>query len=214
MTKTAIIAGPLEAMALEYVIKSLAWRTVVVHLGRDRSAYRSLQDDDVDIIVGAPLNGSEISELMGTLKALKTKPPTVLVLRDLAEIDLMLPTLEPHVSVVLFRGQVDEIRNVLQVAAMGNCVRPIGLVEGTGRGDQPIPSEVMEMLTRRERDVMSSLTEGLSNKEIARSLGISRHTVGIHVGAIMRKFQARSRTEVVARLAGQHRLGNASGRKH
>ena len=55
-------------------------------------------------------------------------------------------------------------------------------------------------LTGRERGVVDRLVAGLSNKEIARELGISYRTVEVHRARIMDKTQARSFSELV-RLA-------------
>lgn len=41
------------------------------------------------------------------------------------------------------------------------------------------------------------LAEGLANKEIARRLKISEHTVKFHIGSILGKLSASSRTEAV-----------------
>ena len=54
-----------------------------------------------------------------------------------------------------------------------------------------------ETLTPRELEVLRLLSEGLGNKMISRRLGISEHTVKFHVGAIMAKLNAGSRTEAV-----------------
>ena len=56
-----------------------------------------------------------------------------------------------------------------------------------------------ESLTSREQQVLQLLAEGLPNKNIARQLGISEHTVKFHVNAIMNKLGAQSRTEAVVR---------------
>ena len=45
--------------------------------------------------------------------------------------------------------------------------------------------------------------EGLGNKTIARRLGISEHTVKLHVGSILTKLNASSRTEAVTLGARQ-----------
>jgi DNA-binding CsgD family transcriptional regulator len=52
-------------------------------------------------------------------------------------------------------------------------------------------------LTPREIEVLGMLAEGLGNKTIARRLGISEHTVKFHVGSILAKLDASSRTEAV-----------------
>jgi DNA-binding CsgD family transcriptional regulator len=53
-------------------------------------------------------------------------------------------------------------------------------------------------LTPRELEVLTLLAEGLSNKAIARRLGISVHTAKFHVGALMDKLDAVGRTDAVA----------------
>jgi two-component system nitrate/nitrite response regulator NarL len=58
---------------------------------------------------------------------------------------------------------------------------------------------VVEPLTPRELDVLQLLAEGAANKEIARRLEISEHTVKYHVNAILSKLSAQSRTEAVVR---------------
>jgi FixJ family two-component response regulator len=52
-------------------------------------------------------------------------------------------------------------------------------------------------LTRREREVMSLVTAGLMNKQIAGKLNVSEITVKIHRGHAMRKMGARSLAELV-----------------
>lgn len=55
-----------------------------------------------------------------------------------------------------------------------------------------------DLLTERESQVLQLLALGLPNKAIARELGISEHTAKFHVGSIMTKLDAASRTEAVA----------------
>jgi len=51
-------------------------------------------------------------------------------------------------------------------------------------------------LSRREMDILQSLTQGLSNKEIARMLGISQQTVKNHMTSLLSKFGAVDRTQL------------------
>jgi DNA-binding NarL/FixJ family response regulator len=53
-------------------------------------------------------------------------------------------------------------------------------------------------LTARELDVLRLVATGLPNKAIALQLGISEHTVKFHVGTVLGKLSAASRTEAVA----------------
>jgi DNA-binding NarL/FixJ family response regulator len=58
-----------------------------------------------------------------------------------------------------------------------------------------------ESLTDREQEVLQLLALGLPNKTIATRLHISEHTVKFHVGSILAKLDAASRTEAVTRAA-------------
>jgi DNA-binding NarL/FixJ family response regulator len=53
-------------------------------------------------------------------------------------------------------------------------------------------------LTNRENDVLNCLVRGLSNKAIARHLGVSVYTVADHNKSIYGKYNVRSRTELVS----------------
>jgi DNA-binding CsgD family transcriptional regulator len=71
-------------------------------------------------------------------------------------------------------------------------------IAGAQRGDGE------SALTPREQEVVWLLAEGLSNKAIARRLGISVHTAKFHVGQLLDKLDATGRTDAVAHAA---RLG-------
>jgi two-component system, NarL family, response regulator YdfI len=58
--------------------------------------------------------------------------------------------------------------------------------------------ERIDALTPRETELLQMLAEGLPNKEIAKALGISEHTVKFHLSSIFGKLGAMSRTEAVA----------------
>ena len=53
-----------------------------------------------------------------------------------------------------------------------------------------------EWLTAREREVMTLLVEGKTNKEVAQLLGLSRRTVETHRSNILQKLRVRSNTEL------------------
>jgi DNA-binding NarL/FixJ family response regulator len=54
------------------------------------------------------------------------------------------------------------------------------------------------MLSPREREVAQLVARGLSNKEVARELGLSDGTVKIHVHSIFQKLGAKSRYRLIA----------------
>jgi DNA-binding NarL/FixJ family response regulator len=66
-----------------------------------------------------------------------------------------------------------------------------------------------EALTPRELDVLRLLAEGQRNREIAEALGLAEPTVKIHVNNLLRKLQAKDRTEaaVIALRRGLIHLG-------
>lgn len=75
------------------------------------------------------------------------------------------------------------------------------------RGAPPdaLVDDPFEELTAREREVLSCLAAGMSNKQVAHSLGISIRTVTVHVSNLLRKTRSASRTEA-ALWAVRHRL--------
>jgi DNA-binding NarL/FixJ family response regulator len=74
---------------------------------------------------------------------------------------------------------------------------------GAVRGEGVTPRRAAE-LTRREREVLSLLTEGATNGQIAEVLLITQATARFHVASLLGKLGARNRTQAVT-LA--HRRG-------
>jgi len=66
---------------------------------------------------------------------------------------------------------------------------------------QPADKEIPR-LSGREQDVLHLLAEGLSNRAIARQLGLSEATVKGHVSRVLDKLNASSRLEAVVRAIG------------
>jgi DNA-binding NarL/FixJ family response regulator len=62
---------------------------------------------------------------------------------------------------------------------------------------------VMEALTERETTVLTLITQGLSNKDIAAQLYLSEGTVKNYVSSIMTKLHANDRTQVVIKAVQQ-----------
>jgi DNA-binding NarL/FixJ family response regulator len=77
--------------------------------------------------------------------------------------------------------------------------------EFASRAKQPPPSEALDELTEREREVMALVAEGLSNEEIADRLVVSPATAKTHVSRAMVKLGARDRAQLVV-LAYEHGL--------
>jgi DNA-binding NarL/FixJ family response regulator len=98
-----------------------------------------------------------------------------------------------------------ELQAAVTAAAQGLIVlaQPLGERLLGGRvAVAALPAEEGdEPLTSREHEVLDLLGQGLSNKQIARRLGISEHTVKFHVSALYAKLGAASRTDAVSRGA-------------
>jgi two-component system, NarL family, nitrate/nitrite response regulator NarL len=85
----------------------------------------------------------------------------------------------------------------LRAVAAGLLVRAPGGFPPDGfraAGDEAAPP-----LTPREAEILTLVGQGMSNKAVARELGISVHTVKFHLEALFAKLEATSRAEAVAK---------------
>lgn len=140
------------------------------------------------------------------------------VLAELATqgVDIDVPTV-----VMAAARQAENLKNAtgISMRARGSSGRwfrlhaaPLGddqvavVVEPAGPAD--LVSIVLESyaLTQRESEVVPLLARGLSTKEIATEMCISRHTVNDHIKTIFSKCGVTSRGELVARLFADHVL--------
>lgn len=92
-------------------------------------------------------------------------------------------------------------------------IAPLGLANDLLKRSKGNPYRLCELLaalpsalTAREQEVLSFLAAGMSNKQMARSMGISIRTVAVHVSNVLRKTGNNSRTAAAvwaaARLTG------------
>jgi DNA-binding NarL/FixJ family response regulator len=68
-----------------------------------------------------------------------------------------------------------------------------------------------DALTTRQHEVLERLEEGKSNKQIARELELSEHTVKIHVTRILRALGVSNRTQAAVMARAQGKKGASSG---
>jgi DNA-binding CsgD family transcriptional regulator len=95
-------------------------------------------------------------------------------------------------------ASVEQIDAALRAVAVGLIVRAHR--EPHPRGFEELRERTSHvLLTPRELDVLTAIGDGLSNKAMARRLGISLHTVKFHVESLFRKLGVRTRAEAVAR---------------
>jgi DNA-binding NarL/FixJ family response regulator len=153
----------------------------------------------------------------------------VLDLEVPAHLDLVTELLEAAPGVQVIGLAVSSVEDILRCAEAGiagymTCEDSLDeladRIESVCRGEMPCspevasrllervaelahraqPPPVAERLTRREREVVELIGDGLSNKEIAKRLQIELATVKNHVHNILEKLGARRRGEIGNRL--------------
>lgn len=90
-------------------------------------------------------------------------------------------------------------------AALVAVVHGLVVLDAT-LADQALPERASlpdeaEELTARERQLLTLIASGLSNRRIAERLGISEHTAKFHVSSILAKLGVSTRTEAVVAAA-------------
>jgi DNA-binding NarL/FixJ family response regulator len=114
---------------------------------------------------------------------------------------------------VLKDATFDEFVATIRSVAAGEKVLPARMTESLfsqiaksaeGREAGMVLADVR--MTRREREVIDLIGEGLSNKEIAQRLNIATHTVKSHVRNVMEKLALHTRLQIAAY---SHREGTA-----
>ena len=76
------------------------------------------------------------------------------------------------------------------------------LMEKIGRESRVIPVQAQERfrLTDREQEIVRQIADGRTNKEIAKNLTISEHTVKEHVRHLLKKTKTTTRTAILAKI--------------
>ena len=83
--------------------------------------------------------------------------------------------------------------NAVRFMAMGEQYAPIDFM--TQEEEDSAPNPLAEKLSRRELQVLEGLSQGKSNKEIARDLDLQEPTIKLHVKTLYRKIGAGNRTQ-------------------
>ena len=157
----------------------------------------------------------------GVALASHTKPDVVLM--DLSmpgiggiEATRRIVESDPHIKVVVLTAlsDRDRILDALDAGAVGYLlkdVEPEELVQGLRaavKGESPLhpraakallqarqETRPTEHLTRRERQVLALVSQGLANKQVARQLGIKEKTVKAHLTRIYQQLDVSDRTQ-------------------
>ena len=185
--------------------------------------------DDLEV-VGTAANGAEAIELAEELR-----PDVVLMDISMPEVDGIRATgsileAEPEARVVMLTAFSDRDRVVaaLDAGAIGYLLKDsepqevLDAIRAAARGEAPLaPRAARELLaarseeqhadlSKREREVLVLVAEGLPNKLIARRLEISEKTVKTHLTSVFQRIGVSDRTQA-ALWAQRHGIGADAG---
>ena len=136
-----------------------------------------------------------IMDGIAATKAIKAKLPEthVVLLTTFSLSDGIAEALAAGAEGAVFKSAADTelVTAIRRVAAGKTYVSPD--IKRLLASDPPI-----EALSPRQKEILESITHGLSNTEIARQLGISPTVVRDHTTALFAKLGAANRTEAVA----------------
>jgi RNA polymerase sigma factor (sigma-70 family) len=117
-------------------------------------------------------------------------------------------------GLMLKDAAADTLLECMRSVSVGRRWLPSDLVEAAVEREEGKRAKVSQLdnaLTAREREIVTLVAEGQSNKEIARQLGLTDGTVKIHLHNIYRKLEVSNRTSLTAlALTYRNRLPNVS----
>lgn len=198
MTRVLVVAPSAIVRAGLEALLQASPALEVVGTASKLSSVRKFEGADDEVLL-VDLDGEDLVSLSDDPEIL-TRPSVVLLAG--AEGNRAGDALRRGVRAVLPRAASGEeiIAAIAAVAAGLIVVHPdiADVLPGWWNADERLTlAPSTEHLTQREIEVLAMLAEGAANKEIARRLGISDHTVKFHVGSILSKLDAASRTEAV-----------------
>ncbi len=179
-----------------------------------RKGFRRMLEDEPDIeILGEASNGREAVDLVAKFT------PNVLVMDfSMPELDgaqatreIRKTNLETRILILSMYSNENYLRNALEAGANGYLLKNAIDVElpeairalAAGRRfisaalQNPPEDETFDRLTPREKEVLTMIADGKSNKEIAAVLNLSTNTVAVHRANLMDKINIHKSTELV-----------------
>jgi DNA-binding CsgD family transcriptional regulator len=110
-----------------------------------------------------------------------------------------------------FGTREESIVRTLLECSLAGCVQSEPAPAGIAEQPSQLSVAGLESLPKRQREVLTLLSRGESNKEIARTLGISCHTVNDYTKALYRRFGVSGRNELLAQLIPDSVLQQVGG---
>jgi DNA-binding NarL/FixJ family response regulator len=202
---------------LAYVVKGCLPEAEVKEAEGTDEAIELLKTETVDVaLVDIRMPGRDGLELLREIKAtwpdiaviiLSTYDTATYVKAALAEgaDGYMLKDASPEDLDQAIRVAISGGGNVLSARAIRSLFE-----DGADRNDQREPHQRPESLTQRETDILAHLSEGRSNREIARALFLSEKTVKAHLAAVFRKLGVANRTQAAMAAVS---MGLGTGRR-
>jgi len=102
------------------------------------------------------------------------------------------------------------VQTLRQVADGQSLLQSPSADQLMGREQSVAAEKAVTMLTERERQIMRLVSEGLSNKEIGRRLGLTDGTIKVHLHHIFQKLDVGNRTALAALAISRNDIENPS----
>lgn len=131
-------------------------------------------------------------EILRRVRTVRNGTP-VFIVEDEPAVDLAVMAMKAGATDVLTKP-IDTTR---LLRAVRDAVREevhVGAIDGGRRG---VEVRGFAQLTPREREVLQLITNGQSNKEAGRKLGISPRTIEVHRARVMEKLGARNTADLM-----------------
>ena len=172
---------------------------VVGNVADGEQAVAAALDLDPDVVLmDLVMPGVDGVEAIGRI-AQRSPATRVIALTSFLDDDKVLPAVRAGAAGYLLKDVgpndlVRAIRTVHEGEALLHPAVAARLMEEVA-GPRLTSVQDGDPLTARERDVLAEIARGLSNKRIARELGISEATVKVHVSNVLRKLGVTDRTQ-------------------